>query len=145
MANINDILAIKGRTMITIAPEASMYDAAVLMTQRGIGSLLVVEDGQLVGMITERDFLTRLVSQQRDPESTTVGELMERDVFCCRPHTELEEAKSVMKHRLVRHLPVMNEDEQLVGLISIGDLNAYQTEYHERTIYLMEEYIHGVR
>jgi CBS domain-containing protein len=143
MATVSDILAVKGRHMITISPEATVFDAAVLMTERHIGSLLVVEEGQLVGMLTERDFLTRVVAEQRDANATLVAELMERDVVCCRPYTDMEEAKSVMKNRRVRHLPVMNDEDDLIGLISIGDLNAYQTDYHERTIYQLQEYIHG--
>jgi CBS domain-containing protein len=145
MATVSDILAVKGRHMTSIAPEATVLDAAVLMSDKKIGSILVVEDGRLIGMLTERDFLTRVVAEQRDAQTTTVGELMERDVICCRPYTDMEEAKSVMKNRRVRHLPVMNDDDELIGLISIGDLNAYQTDYHERTIYLLEEYIHGTR
>jgi CBS domain-containing protein len=143
MATVSDILAIKGRQMTTISPEATVFDAAVRMTDSKIGSLLVVEDGHLVGMLTERDFLISVVTEQRDAKTTCVGELMERDVVCCRPYTDMEEAKSVMKNRRVRHLPVMNDGGDLVGLISIGDLNAYQTDFHERTIYLLQEYIHG--
>jgi CBS-domain-containing membrane protein len=70
---------------------------------------------------------------------------MTRDVVCCRPHTELEEARSVMKHRRVRHLPVMADDGSVLGLISIGDLNAHQVDFQERTIYLLQEYIHTTR
>lgn len=143
MATVSDILAVKGRQMITISPEATVFDAAVLMTDRRVGSLLVVEDGRLVGMLTERDFLTNVVTEQRDAHTMLVCELMERDVVCCRPYTDMEEAKSVMKNRRVRHLPVMNDEDELVGLISIGDLNAYHTDAQERTIYQLQEYIHG--
>ena len=101
MATVSDVLAVKGRHMITIAPEATVFDAAVLMTDHKIGSLLVVEEGRLVGMLTERDFLSRVVAEQRDANSTAVSELMERDVVCCRPYTDMEEAKSVMKNRRV--------------------------------------------
>jgi CBS domain-containing protein len=145
MATVNDILALKDRNMITISPEATLFAAAVLMTDRKVGSLLVMDDGQLVGILAERDFLINVVTEQRDAQTTHVGEVMERDVFCCRPHTDLEEAKSVMKNRRVRHLPVMDDEGSVVGLISIGDLNAYQTDYHERTIYLLQEYIHTTR
>jgi CBS domain-containing protein len=143
MAAIRDVLAIKGKKVITVSPEASAFDATVLMMDLGIGSLLVVEDGRLVGMLTERDLLYHVVAEERDAQETSVGELMERDVVCCRPYTDMEEAKSVMKNRRVRHLPVMNDADELVGLVSIGDLNAYQTDSQERTIYLLEEYIHS--
>jgi CBS domain-containing protein len=145
MATVNDILAVKGRHLITISTEATLFAAAALMTDRKIASLLVMEEGRLVGILTERDFLINVVTQQRDPHTTSVGEAMTRDIICCRPHTELEEAKSVMKHRRVRHLPVMDDDGDVVGLISIGDLNAYQVDFQERTIYLLQEYIYGTR
>jgi CBS domain-containing protein len=143
MANVNDILAGKGRHLITVSPQATVFAAAVLMNERKIGSLMVMEEGQLVGILTERDFLMRVVAGQRDVNTTQVGDVMTRDVVCCRPHTDLEEAKSVMKHRRIRHLPVVVESGEVVGLISIGDLNAYQVDYQERTIYLLQEYIHG--
>ena len=145
MATVNDILAVKGRRLITISPEATLFDAAVLMTDHKIASLLVLDDGHLVGILAERDFLINAVTEQRDPHTTSVGEVMTRDVICCRPHTELEEAKSVMKHRRVRHLPVMDDGGDVVGLISIGDLNAYHVDFQERTIYLLQEYIYGTR
>lgn len=143
MAAIRDVLAVKGKKVITISPEASAFDATVLMMELGIGSLLVVEAGRLVGMLTERDLLYHVVAEERNAQETCVGDLMEYDVVCCRPYTDMEEAKSVMKNRRVRHLPVMNDADELVGLVSIGDLNAYQTDSQERTIYLLEEYIHS--
>jgi CBS domain-containing protein len=143
MASVNDILAGKGRHLITISAQATVYAAAVLMNERKIGSLLVLEDGQLAGILTERDILGRVVADQRDANTVSVEEAMTRDVVCCRPHTDVEEAKSVMKHRRIRHLPVMADEGEVVGLISIGDLNAYQVDHQERTIYQLQEYIHG--
>ena len=144
MATVNDLLAGKGRHVSTISPHATVLVAAILMNERKIGSLLVMdEEGRLVGLLTERDILVRVVADQRDPSATEVCEVMTRDVVCCRPHTDVEEAKSVMKHRRIRHLPVLNEDDAVEGLISIGDLNAYQVDYQERTIYQLQEYIHG--
>jgi CBS domain-containing protein len=143
MASITEILAGKGRHLFTISPHATVFTAAILMNEHKIGSLMVMEDRRLVGILTERDILVRVVADQRDATTTRVGDVMTRDVACCRPHTDMEEAKSVMKHRRVRHLPVMGEEGEVVGLISIGDLNAYQVDYQERTIYLLQEYIHG--
>ena len=143
MASVNDILAGKGRHLINVSPQATVYSAAVIMNERKIGSLLVMEDGHLAGILTERDILVRVVAEQRDANTISVGEVMTRDVVCCRPHTDVEEAKSVMKHRRIRHLPVMADEGEVVGMISIGDLNAYQVDYQERTIYQLQEYIHG--
>src|SRR5205823_6116419 len=83
-------------------PEATVFAAAVLMNERKIGSLMVMADGRLVGILTERDIMRRVVADQRDANLTLVSEVMTCDVVCCRPHTDLEEAKSVMKHRRIR-------------------------------------------
>src|SRR3989442_15189223 len=109
MATVNDILAAKGGHLNTISPHASVYDAAVLMNEHKIGSLLVMEEGRLIGIFTERDILRRIVAEQRDPAATHIGEVMTSDVACCRPHTDLEEARSVMKNRRIRHLPGLSE------------------------------------
>lgn len=143
MATAKDILAIKGTSVTAIHPEASVYQAAVLMNEEKIGALAVLDECQLVGMFTERDILRRVVALKRDAARTLVQEVMTTEVMCCQPHTGLEEARGVMKNRRIRHLPVIDDDGQLVGMISIGDLNAYQTSNQEQTIYLLEQYIHG--
>ena len=145
MASVSDILAAKSRHLITITPYATVYAAAVLMNERKIGCLLVMEEDRLAGILTERDILQRVVADQRDANTTRIGDVMTRDVVCCRPHTDLEEAKSVMKHRRIRHLPVVVDEGEVVGMLSIGDLNAYQVDHQERTIYQMQEYIQGTR
>jgi CBS domain-containing protein len=143
MAAAKDILAIKGSRVTAIRPEATVYEAAVLMNEEKIGALVVLDQDQLVGMFTERDILRRVVAQQRDAANTLVQEVMTTEVMACQPHTTLEEARGVMKNRRIRHLPVIGDDGSLWGMISIGDLNAYQTSNHEQTIYFLEQYIHG--
>jgi CBS domain-containing protein len=144
MASVSDILAGKGRHMVTISSHATVLTAATVMNDNKVGSLLVLDDGRLIGMVTERDLSQRIVAAQRDPATTRVAEVMTSDVICCRPHTDIEEARSVMKNRRIRHLPVVEEEGGgVIGLISIGDLNAYQVDSAERTIYLLKEYIHG--
>jgi CBS domain-containing protein len=143
MATIRDLLAIKGTRVESIEPQATVYDAAVRMNQDKIGALVVLDEGRLTGIITERDILQGLVAQRRDAGDTLVEDIMSRQVMCARMHTTLEEARGVMKNRRIRHLPVVDEDDQLLGLISIGDLNAYQANSQEQTIYLLQEYITG--
>jgi CBS domain-containing protein len=120
-----------------------VHTAVILMNDHKIGSLLVLEEGRLVGILTERDILLHVVAAERNARTLRVEEAMTRDVVCCRPHTSLEEARGVMKNRRVRHLPVLGEEDQVVGVISIGDLNAHQVTNQEQTIYLLQEYIHG--
>jgi CBS domain-containing protein len=143
MASVSDILAGKGRHMITISSQAPVFTAATVMKDNKVGALLVLDEGRLIGMLSERDISQRVVAEQREPANTLVAEVMTGDVICCRPHTDIEEARSVMKNRRVRHLPVVEEGGGVIGMVSIGDLNAYQVDSAERTIYLLKEYIHG--
>jgi CBS domain-containing protein len=142
MATVQDILHIKGNLVLSIGPDASAYDAALSMNEHKVGGLVVMEEGRVVGMVTERDLL-RVMAQRADPGSTTVRDVMTGEVVCCRPHTTLDEARGVMKNRRIRHMPVVDEANRLAGLISIGDLNAYHAHDQERTIYFLQEYIYG--
>ena len=143
MATVRDILAVKGAHVLSIGPEASVLDAALLMNEHKVGSLLVMSGGQLLGILTERDILQRVVVSRRDPAETTVQDVMTTELVCCQPHTELEEARGVLKNRRIRHLPVVDDARRLCGLISIGDLNAHEAHDHEWTIHVLHEYIYG--
>jgi CBS domain-containing protein len=143
MATVKDILAIKGSLVHSVHPDTSVLDAALLMNENKIGALLVMDSDRIVGMFTERDILRRIVAEERPPARTLVGEVMTEEVACCTCQTMLEEARSAMKNRRIRHLPVVDDERRLLGLISIGDLNAYAAHDHEVTIHILEEYIHG--
>ena len=94
-------------------------------------------------MFTERDVLRRVVGERRDPATTLVAEVMTTDVFCCTPETTLEEARGAMKNRRIRHLPLVDGDRRVMGIVSIGDLNAYHVNSQEKTIHLLHEYLYG--
>lgn len=143
MATALDILGHKGRNVLSISPQATVLKAAQHMNEFKIGCLVVLDDDRLVGILSERDILTRVVALRRDPASTLVEEVMTTDVICCRGETTIDEARGVMKHRRIRHLPCLGDDDELIGLISIGDLNAFQATTQERTIHLLHEYIYG--
>ena len=97
-----------------------------------------------MGIITERDILQQIVAQRpRREAETLVEEIMTNEVACCQIDTTLDEARGVMKNRRIRHLPVVDAEERLLALISIGDLNAYQSTTQEQTIHLLHEYIYG--
>jgi CBS domain-containing protein len=142
MALVRDILQKKGSQVWSIGTEATAYQASLLMREHNIGGLVVINEGRVLGMFTERDLL-HLVAAGLDPAQTTVGETMTAEVFCCSPQTPLEEAKSAMKNRRIRHLPVVGDNDSLVGVISIGDLNAHETADQQQTIFLLSEYLYG--
>jgi CBS domain-containing protein len=143
MATIRDILAKKGSGVLTTGKESTVLEAAILMNEHKVGALVVLEEGRIAGMFTERDVLRRVVGQLRDPATTPVAEVMTTEVVCCRLDTSLEEARGSMMMRRIRHLPVVGDQEEMVGLISIGDLNAHERTSHEQTIYLLQEYVYG--
>jgi CBS domain-containing protein len=138
-----NILEKKGRHVWTVGREATVLQATLLMNEHKIGALVVTDGGRIGGIFTERDVLRRVVGEQRDPARTTVAEVMNEEVFCCSAQTTLEEASGAMKNRRIRHLPVVDDDGRLQGMISIGDLNAYHNAAQEQTIFLLHEYLHG--
>jgi CBS domain-containing protein len=143
MPTVKEILARKGSHVLTIGTGATVLEAALHMNEHKIGSLVVVREGQVVGMFTERDVLRRVVGEEREPGKTLVGEVMTTEVVCCTPETTIEEARGSMKNRRIRHLPLVDDQGRLHGLISIGDLNAYEAFSQEQSIHLLHEYLYG--
>jgi CBS domain-containing protein len=143
MATVKDILATKGSHLLTISPTATVYDAALVMNEHKVGSLLVLQDGRLAGIITERDILQRVVAKRRDPGELSVRDVMTTELVCGRPHTTLEEVRGVMKNRRIRHMPITDDNDQLLGMVSIGDLNAHESNTKEMTIHMLHQYIYG--
>ena len=142
MPTVNDILKRKGNDVHTVAPDVNVLDATKLMNQHRIGALLVVQDGQVLGMFTERDVLTRIVAVSRDPASTKVREVMTTPVAYCTPESSLEECGDIFTARHIRHLPVLSDNE-LKGVITSGDVLAFESTTHQRTINYLEAYIQG--
>lgn len=143
MPTVRDILVTKGTHVQSISPGATVLEAALVMNEHKIGSLVVLENAELVGIITERDLLQRVVAERRDPGETLVRDVMTTEVVCCRTYSTLDEVRGVMKNRRIRHLPVVDEARHLLGLVSIGDVNAYFAHDQEVTIHVLEDYIHG--
>src|ERR1041384_3766061 len=131
MSTVRKILAKKGPHVFTIGKHATVLEGALLMNEHRIGALVVVEAGQGVGMFTERDVLQRVVAEKRDPAKARVGEGMTTESACAPPETTIEEARGAMKTRRIRHLPLVDENRRLLGLISIGDLNAHDAAASE--------------
>lgn len=143
MHTIASVLKEKGRAGIhTIAPDASVLEAARQMNEKHIGSLLVTEGPRLLGIFTERDVLNRVVAAQLEPGKTTVREVMTAPVVVCEPGATRAECRGLMTSRRVRHLPVIDRG-QIVGVVSIGDLLKDEGQEQAETIHYLYEYMHG--
>ena len=129
-----------GDRLAVLPPNATVLDAAKLMNEKRIGSVLVLAKNGLVGIFTERDLMVRVVAAQRDPSSTPLAEVMTSPVACASPHTTLDELRKVMRDKRIRHVPI-DEDGHPVGLLSIGDLNQAEQEVQEETIHYLKEFI----
>lgn len=144
MPNAQTILDKKGTDVATVDRNASVFQAAQAMNDRRIGALVVIDANRVVGIFTERDILTRVVAAGRDPQTTPVGTVMTSPMAVCRRETRLAECKSVMAHRRIRHLPVV-EDGKLHGIISSGDILASEADDQRQTIEYLHEYLYGHR
>jgi CBS domain-containing protein len=145
MAVVRDLLARKGTDVVSIAPTATVLDAARLMNDRSVGGVLVVDErNQLLGIFTERDILRRVVAAERDPATTKVSEVFTESVVTCDPQTSVDECGVIMSTRRVRHLPVTDE-RGLHGVVTIGDLLAHRVSEQETTIQHLNSYVFDVR
>jgi CBS domain-containing protein len=144
MPAVRDILARKGAETVTVAPTITVLEAAQIMNARGIGAVIVVAEGELAGIFTERDVMRRVVAEQRDPARTLVGDVMTRHLVTTRAEITVEECASQMTTRRIRHLPVM-DDTGLAGVITIGDLMAWQVAEQAVTIAQLNSFVYDNR
>ena len=140
MATAEQFISLKGSTVASLGPGATVLEAALLMNERGIGSVMVIDKDRLAGIFTERDVLRRVVAEQRDPATTKLADVMTSPVACAAPHTTLDEIRQVMRERRIRHVPVVNA-KRVLGMISIGDLNKAERDVQVETIRYLEQYI----
>ena len=143
MATIDRILHDKGSHVMTVGARATVHEAAVMMNDHHVGALVVTDGDTIEGIFTERDVLRRIVASDRDPRRTSIGDVMTRDVIRCSRDTSTDEARTLFRDRRIRHLPVEDSEGHLVGLISIGDLNAFELTDREQTLSSLQEYLYG--
>jgi CBS domain-containing protein len=137
---VDQLLRQKPGPVRTIAPEATVLEAATLMNEHRIGALVVVQGQDPVGIISERDILTRVVAAEREPSKIRVSEVMTSHLITCTPRSPLDEVRRIMRERRIRHIPVV-DGGRLLGIISIGDLNQAETRALTATLTYLEEYI----
>lgn len=143
MTTAHQLLAQKGSEVVSVGPDDTVYDAIKKMADKDIGSLVVLERGKLVGLITERHYSRNVFLKGRSSPQTKVAEVMERDVVCVHPSQSVELCMALMNAKRVRHLPVV-DDGRLVGIVSIGDIVKSMISDREFEIEQLEHYIYGV-
>ena len=139
---VKQILQTKGNQIWSVSPETSVYDALQLMAEKGIGALLVLENEEVVGIFSERDYARKVILMGKSSKSTLVGEIMTHRVQCVTPAYTVAECMVLMTEKKIRHLPVMDK-EKLVGFISIGDVVKSIIAEQEYLIEHLENYIVG--
>lgn len=142
MQTVKDILDAKGRKFWSVGPDATVYDAIKLMADKGVGSVLVLENAELKGIFTERDFARKVALEHASSLQTPVQTVMSPAVLYAKPEQTLEECMAIMTERRVRHLPVL-VDHEVQGVISIGDLVKSVIAEQQFIIEQLENYITG--
>ncbi len=142
MLTIRQLLDSKGHQVWSINADAAVYDALRLMAEKGIGALVVMRDGAMVGVVSERDYARKVILAGRSSHDTEVAEIMSTTVYHAIPEQPITDSMALMTEKRIRHLPVM-EDGHVIGMISIGDLVKAIMAEQEYIISQMEHYITG--
>jgi CBS domain-containing protein len=144
MTFVRELLEGKQAGLWTIKRQVTVYEALQEMADKNIGALPVVDDGELVGMFSERDYARKVILKGKSSQNTTVGELMSYPVFCVGPDETIETCMQLMSTQHIRHLPVCDHD-QLMGMISIGDVLKSVITNQQVLIADLENFINGAR
>jgi CBS domain-containing protein len=140
---ISMLLRQKGSEIFSVPPDASVYSAIEVMADKHVGALLVIEAGSLVGIISERDYARKVILQGRSSRDTFVREIMTPSPITIGCDTSVDEAMRVMTENHIRHLPVVDSNDHVVGVLSIGDLVNWIVSSQDETIAHLEHYIAG--
>ncbi len=140
MVAVSKILFTKGELLFSITPTTSVYKALELMMEKNVSALLIIENEQLSGIFTERDYARKIVLQGKSSKDTQVADIMTRDLITVTSQSSIEDCMQLMTNKYIRHLPVVNNNK-LVGIISIGDVVRHIIEEQKSIINHMEQYI----
>lgn len=139
---VEQVLGHKGGAVFGVRPDDTVYRALEMMAEKGVGALLVLDDDQLVGILSERDYARKGILMDRSSKETKVSELMTSRVLCVGLESSVDQCMALMTEKRIRHLPVV-EDGQVVGVISIGDVVRTVISEQEFIIGELERYINS--
>jgi CBS domain-containing protein len=142
MTTVKQLLDAKGHDVHCVHPDDSVLDALRVLETKNVGSVLVTDGGKLVGIFTERHYARNVFLKGRSSPETPIRDVMEREVVCVAPEKTVDACMALMTEKHIRHLPVLR-DEELVGVISIGDLVKSIIADREFTIEQLEHFIRG--
>lgn len=142
MKTVNQLLQDKKSGVLSVTPETSVFDALKLMAEKNVGALLVMSDGALRGIMSERDYARKVILLGKSSQEITVREIMSEKVVSVTPKHNVEECMALMTGRRIRHLPVI-DDGKVIGVLSIGDLVKTVIEMQQQTIQQLKSYIHS--
>ena len=144
MAIVHQILKGKGKAVeiASVSPDSKVIDALKVMAERNIGTVVILENGKLTGIFSERDYARKVILKGKTSTDTPINEVMTANVFTITTNTSIDECMSLMSEKNFRHLPVV-EGEKVIGMISIGDLVRFIIEDQKNTIRNLEDYISG--
>ncbi len=140
MYTLKDILKTKGKDVWSVSSQASVLEALRIMTEKNIGAILVMDEGKLAGIFSERDYARETTRKKLSILDTPVADLMQRDVYCMKHDTPVEKCMELMTGQRIRHVPVM-VNERLAGIVSIGDVVKLIITDQEFRIQQLEKYI----
>lgn len=141
-SRLNAILKDKGNTVYTLTPPTSVYECAKKMSELGVGALLVMENERIIGIVSERDIIRKLISCHCEVGSATVADIMTTELVTVPPTMTVTEAMQLVTNKRFRHLPVV-ENGKLMGIVSIGDLTRWAMLAKESEIRSLTNYIQG--
>jgi len=144
MTTVRQILQEKESKLWTIRPDLTVFEALKIMADNNIGALLVMKKNKLCGIFSERDYARKVILQGKSSKDTAVSEIMITSVIYIKPEQSVEDCMALMTDKRIRHLPVLDQDN-LIGIISIGDVVKTIISDQEFTIQQLENYISGAR
>ncbi len=141
MKTLRQLIESKNKPIASVSPEQTVLRALEIMAQYDVGALLVLDGKKLAGVFSERDYARKVILQGKASKHTKVSEVMTGKVIYVTPETRIEECMAIMTEKHIRHLPILDSDKQVIGIVSIGDVVKEMISQQQFIINQLENYI----